>query len=212
MRHPFNFAGDVSPFLLQAQASGADVIAVASTGGDLINILKQAREFNIASARQQVVSFTLTVPDVASLGLDVAQGVTVSEAFYWNLDAETRAWSERFAERYGRGMPSTIQAGVYSVTLHYLRAVAAAGTTDTDAVMRKLHELPVADATVRNASLRAGRADGARQLPVSRQVAGAEPRTLRFLRPDRHHAGRRCVRPAQRQRLPRVRAQGLSHR
>jgi len=153
VRHPFNFGGDFSSFLLQAQASGADVIAVASTGGDLVNILKQAREFNIGGKGQEVVSFTMTLPDVAALGLPVAQGVTVSEAFYWNLDAETRAWAQRFAARYGKGMPSTIQAGVYSVTLHYLRAVAAAGTTETDAVMRKLHELPVHDATIRNGSL-----------------------------------------------------------
>ena len=154
VRHPFNFSGDFSSFLLQAQASGADVIATASTGSDLINVVKQAREFNIPAKNQQLVTFTMTPPDVAALGLPVAQGVTVSEAFYWNLDAETRAWSQRFAARYGKGMPSTIQAGVYSVTLHYLRAVAAAGTTETDAVMRKLHELPVHDATVRNGSLR----------------------------------------------------------
>jgi branched-chain amino acid transport system substrate-binding protein len=154
VRHPFNFAGDFSPFLLQAQASGADVIALGSTGTDLINLIKQAHEFGVGGKTQQLATFVLTVPDIAALGLDVAQGVNVNEAFYWNLDPETRAWSQRFAARYGKGMPSTIQAGVYSVTLHYLRAVAAAGTTDTDAVMRKLHELPVQDATVRNGTLR----------------------------------------------------------
>ena len=154
MRHPFNFTGDFSSFLLQAQSSGADVIATASTGSDLINVIKQAREFNIPAPGQQLVTFTMTPPDVAALGLDTAQGVTVSEAFYWNLDSEARAWSQRFAARYGGHMPSTIQAGVYSVMLHYLRAVAAAGTTETDAVMRKLHELPVHDATIRNGSLR----------------------------------------------------------
>lgn len=155
VRHPFNFAGDFSPFLLQAQASGADVIALGSTGADLISLIKQAREFGVGTTGAPLASFVLTVPDIAAIGLTAAQGVTVNEAFYWNMDPEARAWAQRFAARYGKGMPSTIQAGVYSVTLHYLRAVAAAGTTDTDAVMKKLHELPVHDATVRNGSLRA---------------------------------------------------------
>jgi branched-chain amino acid transport system substrate-binding protein len=155
VRHPFNFAGDFSPFLLQGQASGADVIALGNTGTDLISTLKQAREFGIgAGERPKLVSFVLTVPDIAALGLQVAQGVTVAEAFYWNLDAQTRDWSQRFHARYGKGMPSTIQAGVYSVTLHYLRAVAAAGTTETAAVMRKLHELPIGDAVIHAGRLR----------------------------------------------------------
>lgn len=95
----------------------------------------------------------LTVPDIAALGLDVAQGVAVNEAFYWDMDPEARAWAERFRARR-KALPSTIQAGVYSVTLHYLRAVAAAGTTETAAVMRKLRELPIGDATVHNGILR----------------------------------------------------------
>lgn len=154
VRHPFNFAGDFSPFLLQAQASGADIIALGSTGTDLINLLKQAREFGVGrGGKQQLASFVLTVPDITALGLDTAQGVAVNEAFYWNMDPEARAWAERFRARH-KAFPSTIQAGVYSVTLHYLRAVAAAGTTETAAVMRKLHELPIGDATVRNGTLR----------------------------------------------------------
>jgi len=155
VRHPFNFSGDFAPFLLQAQASGAAVIAVGSTGADLINVLKQAHEFGIGKGAQKLASFVLTVPDIAALGLDTAQGVTVNEAFYWNLDAQTREFSQRFFARYGKGMPSTIQAGVYSVTLHYLKAVAAAGTTEAAAVMRKMHELPISDATIRNGTLRA---------------------------------------------------------
>ena len=153
VRHPFNFAGDFSSFLLQAQASGADVIAVGSTGSDLINVLKQAREFGIGAKGQVLASFVLTVPDIAALGLETAQGVTVNEAFYWDLDAGTRGFARRFEARH-RAMPSTIQAGVYSVTYHYLKSVAAAGTTETAAVMRKMHELPVQDATVRNGTLR----------------------------------------------------------
>jgi branched-chain amino acid transport system substrate-binding protein len=153
VRHPFNFAGDFSPFLLQAQSSGADVIALGSTGTDLISILKQAREFGIGTKAQQLASFVLTVPDIAALGLDIAQGVTVNEAFYWDLDDETRAFAHRFEARH-HAMPSTIQAGAYSVTYHYLKAVAAAGTTETAAVMRKMHELPVHDATIRHGTLR----------------------------------------------------------
>ena len=154
VKHPFNYSGDFSPFLLQAQASGADVIALGSTGTDLINELKQAQEFNIGKGAQKLTTFVLTVPDIGALGLPAAQGVLVNEAFYWNLDAGTRAWAQRFAARYGKGMPSTIQAGVYSVTLHYLKAVAAAGTTNTAAVMAKMHEIPVSDPTVHNGTLR----------------------------------------------------------
>ena len=151
--HPFNYAGDFSPFLLQAEASGADYIAIGSTGADLVNILKQAHEFGIPHGKQKLASFVLTVPDIKALGLDVAQGVTVNEAFYWNMDPEARAWSERFFAR-AKAMPSTIQAGVYSVTFAYLKAVAAAGTTERGAVMAKLHQLPIKDPTIREASLR----------------------------------------------------------
>lgn len=154
VRHPFNFAGDFSPFLVQAQASGADVIALGSTGTDLINILKAAREFNIGGGKQKLASFVLTVPDINALGLATAQGVTVNEAFYWDLDEGTRAFAKRFMDRR-HAAPSTIQAGVYSVTLHYLKSVAAAGSTDTAAVMAKMHALPIDDPTVKHAMLRA---------------------------------------------------------
>jgi branched-chain amino acid transport system substrate-binding protein len=154
VRHPFNFTGDFAPFLLQAQSSGASVVGIGSTGTDLINVLKQAREFGMGKGTQKLASFVLTVPDIAALGLEVAQGVAVNEAFYWNLDAQTREFGQRFYARYGKGMPSTIQAGVYSVTLHYLKSVAAAGTTETEAVMKKMHELPISDPTIRNGTLR----------------------------------------------------------
>ena len=152
--HPFNATGDFGSYLLQAQSSGASVVAIGSTGGDLINMLKQAREFGMGSGKQKLASFVLTLPDIAALGLEVTQGVTVNEAFYWNLDDQTREFGRRFLERYKKAMPSTIQAGVYSVTYHYLKAVAAAGTTDTEAVMKKMHELPISDATIRNGTLR----------------------------------------------------------
>jgi len=154
VRHPFNLSGDFAPFLLQAQSSGAGIVAIGSTGADLINVLKQAREFGMGRGEQKLASFVLTVPDIAALGLEVTQGITVNEAFYWNLDARTREFGRRFYERYGKAMPSTIQAGVYSVTLHYLKSVAAAGTTETATVMKTMHELPISDATIRNGTLR----------------------------------------------------------
>ncbi len=153
VRHPFNFTGDFSPFLLQAQASGADVIAIGSTGTDLVNILKQAKEFGLDHGKQVVASLVLSLPDVAALGLETAQGVLVNESFYWDLDDGTRSFARRYMARQ-KSMPSSNQAGVYSVITHYLKAVLAAGTTETAAVMRKMHELPIEDAIVRNATLR----------------------------------------------------------
>ncbi len=152
--HPFNFAGDFSPFLLQAQSSGADVIALGNSGTDLVTTLKQAHEFGIGTGKQMLTSFALSLPDVVALGLDVAQGVLVNEAFYWDLDDRTRAWSRRFAARNDGRMPSNIQAGDYSVARAYLRAVAAVRSTDTKAVITKLHELPVDDLLTRNGTLR----------------------------------------------------------
>ncbi len=152
--HPFNYPGDFSPFLLQAQASGADVIALANSGSDEINSIKQAREFGIGTGTQQLASLALTMPDIVSIGLQAAQGVLVNEAFYWDLDDRTRTWSRAFAARFGGRMPSNIQAGDYTVVRAYLRAVAAARTTDTAAVIAKLHEQPVDDLLTRNGTLR----------------------------------------------------------
>lgn len=155
IRHPFGFAGDFSPFLLQAQASGADVIAIGSSGTDLVNLLKQASEFGMgaAGAKQVLASLILSLPDVSALGLPTAQGVVVNESFYWDMDEGTRAFSRRFMARQ-KTMPSANQAGMYSAITHYLHAVIAANTTETAAVMRKMRELPIKDEIVRNASLR----------------------------------------------------------
>ena len=152
--HPFNYPGDFSSLLLQAQASGADVIALANSGTDLVNSIKQAREFGVGTGKQVLASFALSLPDVAAIGLADASGVLVNEAFYWDLDDRTRAWSRRFAPRNGGRMPSSIQAGDYAVARAYFRAVAAAKTTDTAAVIAKLHELPPDDTLVRHPTLR----------------------------------------------------------
>lgn len=153
VRHPFPTA-DFASFLLQAQESGAKYIALANAGTDATNSVKQAAEFGLDKGGQSVVALFLTLPDVKGLGLFAAGGITLTEGFYWDFDEGTRAWSKRFAERYKKGMPSISHAGAYSVTLHYLRAVAAARTTEAKAVVKKMHELPISDAIVRNASLR----------------------------------------------------------
>ncbi len=153
--HPFNFPGDFSSYLLQAQSSGANVIALGNTGTDLVNTLKQAREFGIGvDGSQTLTSFALAVSDIAAAGLDATQGVLVTEAFYWNLDPGTRAWSEKFYARSGNRMPTTSQAGDYSAARAYFGAVAAAKTTDTAAVIAKLHEMPVQGPLVHNGTLR----------------------------------------------------------
>ena len=151
-RHPFP-ATDLSSQLLAAQASGADVIALANAGGDTVNSIKTAHEFGILGGKQQVAAFFLTALDVRGIGLDAAQGTMLTETFYWNLDDRTRAFSERFRARHG-AMPAPSQAGDYSAVLHYLRAVTATGSDEAKTVIAKMHELPVNDAVVRNATLR----------------------------------------------------------
>ena len=151
-RHPFP-ATDLSSQFLTAQSSGADVIALANAGGDTLNSLKAARDFGIMQGPQKLTAFFLTALDVHSIGLETAQGTILTEAFYWNLDDRTRAFSERFHARHPT-MPSTSHAGVYSSVLHYLKAVAASGSDEARTVIARMHELPVDDATVRNATLR----------------------------------------------------------
>ena len=153
--HPFAYGGDFSPFVVQAQSSGATVLAMANSGSDLITTLKQAREFGVGSGDgRALVGLSLSLQDVVAIGPEVGQGVLVNEAFYWDLDDKTRAWSARFAARNGGKMPSTIQAGDYTTIRAYLRAVVVARSTDTKAVIDKLHELPVDDLLTRNGTLR----------------------------------------------------------
>jgi branched-chain amino acid transport system substrate-binding protein len=155
-RHPFPGTTDFSSFLLQAQASRADFIGLANAGADVVNAIKQAREFGVGGprSRQQVVAFVVNAPDVESMGLTAAQGITATEGFFYDLDDGTRAWTARFEAAYRRGRPSHIQAGVYSVTLHYLRAVAAARSDEARTAIRRMHELPIRDDVVRSARLR----------------------------------------------------------
>ena len=150
--HPFPNQ-DFSSFLLQAQASGAKIIGLANAGGDTINAVKQAAEFGIVEGGQNLAGLLIFITDIHSLGLQVAQGVILTTGFYWDLDDATRAWSKRFFERHG-AMPSMAQAGVYSSTLHYLKAVEAAGTDESLAVAAKMRELPIDDFFAKNGKLR----------------------------------------------------------
>ena len=151
-RHPFPSA-DLSSFILQAQASGADIVALANAGADTVNAIKQAHEFGLDAGAQRLVAFYLSVLDVKGLGLAAAGGTVLTEGFYWDIDDGTRAFSRRFLARQG-AVPSQIQAGLYSAVRHYLKAVAASGGTDARAVIRKMHELPISDEVVRHAALR----------------------------------------------------------
>ena len=136
---------DFSSFLLQAQSSKAKIVGLANGGTDAINSIKQAAEFGIVAGGQRLAASLLTVAEVHGLGLQAAQGLMLTESYYWDLNDRTRELGERFFKRTGR-MPNMIQAGTYSATLQYLKAVKAAGTKDADAVARKLRELPVDDA------------------------------------------------------------------
>jgi branched-chain amino acid transport system substrate-binding protein len=143
VRHPVG-ATDYTSYLLQGQASGADVIGVINFGEDTVNALKQASEFGITDAGQKIAVFFMSDPQINAAGLDVMKGLVFVTSFVWNRNDETRAWSLRFKEKTGQ-MPSDFQASVYSATLSYLKAVAAAETDDALAVMEKAKSLPVDD-------------------------------------------------------------------
>lgn len=153
VRAPLN-TSDFSSYLLQAQASGAKVIGLANAGGDFINSVKSANEFGIAkSGKQQVAGLLVFIADIHALGLQTAQGLLFTTGFYWDYDDQTRAWSKRFFDKTKK-MPGQIEAGDYSATMSYLKAVKAAGTDDTAAVMKKMRELPINDFFARNGRVR----------------------------------------------------------
>src|SRR2546430_5866883 len=143
VRIPLN-SSDFSSFLLQAQSSKAKIVGLANAGLDTTNSIKQAAEFGIVKGGQKLAGLLMTLSEVNGLGLEAAQGLILTEGFYWDHDDKTRAFSERFIKRTGH-MPSMIHAGTYSATLSYLKAVKAAGSKDSEAVAKKLKELPVDD-------------------------------------------------------------------
>src|SRR2546423_4935689 len=143
VRIPLN-SSDFSSFLLQAQSSKAKIIGLANAGLDTTNSIKQAAEFGIVRGGQQLAGPLLTLAEVHGLGLQAAQGLVLTAGFYWDHDDKTRAFSDPFMKRTGP-MPKVVQAGHHSATLQYLKAVKAAGTKDSEAVAKKLKELPVDD-------------------------------------------------------------------
>jgi branched-chain amino acid transport system substrate-binding protein len=144
VRHPFPTA-DFSSFLLQAQSSKAKIIGLANAGADTTNAIKQGAEFGIVKGGQQFAGLLVFLTDVHALGLEKAQGLLLTEAFYWDLNDQTRAWSKRFAERHKGAMPTMAQAGVYSAVLHYLKAVEALKSDDATKVVAKMKEIPTDD-------------------------------------------------------------------
>jgi branched-chain amino acid transport system substrate-binding protein len=144
VRFPFG-SSDFSSFLLQAQASKAKVIGLAMSGADLLTAVKQAREFGIVQSGQSLASLLIYINDIEGLGLEIAQGLTLTTSFYWDTNDETRAWSKRFMERSGGVLPNMLTAGTYASVLHYLKAVQAAGTDDGKAVAAKMRETRVND-------------------------------------------------------------------
>jgi branched-chain amino acid transport system substrate-binding protein len=144
VRHPFP-GQDFSSFLLQAQGSGAKVIGLANAGADTTNAIKQAHEFGITAGGQNLAGLLIFISDVHALGLETAAGLVLTEAFYWDLNDQTREWSKRFAEKHGGAMPTMVHAGVYASVLHYLKAVEAVGSKESKAVMAKMKEMPSDD-------------------------------------------------------------------
>jgi branched-chain amino acid transport system substrate-binding protein len=144
VRHPLN-SPDFSSFVLQAQGSKAQVVGLANGSGDTINSIKQAREFGLTQSGQKLAALLLFISDVHAIGLEAAQGVMLTEAFYWDQTDETRAFSNRFAERFNGRKPSMLQAGDYTAVTHYLRAIEKAGTDDAAAVMASMKALPISD-------------------------------------------------------------------
>jgi branched-chain amino acid transport system substrate-binding protein len=154
VRHPLN-TQDFSSFLLQAQASKAKIIGLANAGGDTVNSIKQASEFGIVKGGQNLAGLLVFLTDVHGLGLEKAQGLIMTETFYWDLNDQTRAWAKRFAAANGGKYPTMVHAGVYAGVLHYLKAVAALKSDDGTKVVAKMKELPTDDPLFGKGSIRA---------------------------------------------------------
>jgi len=152
VRVPLNTA-DFSSFVLQAQASKAQVIGLANAGGDTQNAIKQASEFGLTQGGQKLLALLFQITDTHSLGLKVAGGMTLTEGFYWDIDDETRAFSKRFLEKAGH-MPTMIQAGVYSSIMHYLKAIEATKSDEAKTVIAKMKATPIHDFFARNGHIR----------------------------------------------------------
>ena len=158
VKYPFPETSDFASFLLQAQASGAKVVGLASAGADTANLVKQAAEFGLASGGTRIAALLCFIPQIHAMGLKDAKGLLTCEAFYWDLNDRTRAFAARYAPQLGGAMPCTIQAGCYSGVLHYLKAVAALGVdaakANGAAVVAKMKDIPTDDVVFGKGRLR----------------------------------------------------------
>jgi len=153
VKHPQGTT-DFSSYLLKAQGSGAKLVAFANSGADQVNAIKQANEFGLPQSGIKLTGLYLHITDIHAIGLPIAQGLILTQGFYWDLNEETRAWSQRFYAQH-KAMPTMGQAGVYSSILHYLKAVKAAGTTQTETVVAQMKATPVNDFFAKNGVIRA---------------------------------------------------------
>ena len=152
IRHPFP-SNDFSSYILQAQGSGAEVIALANAGSDTVNSLKTASEFGVTQAGQQLAGMVVFLNDIHAMGLDVTQGLMLTTGWYWDMDEDTRAWAQRYYERTNR-MPGMVPAGIYSATTHYLNAIKETGTDETVAVRAQMAKTPINDMFAKNGYIR----------------------------------------------------------
>ncbi len=152
VRHPFP-SSDFSSYILQAQGSGADVVALANAGADTVNSLKTASEFGVTQSGQRLAGMVVFLNDIHAMGLEVTQGLMLTTGWYWDMNDETRAWAKRYSERVG-SMPTMVQAGIYSATTHYLNAVKATGSDDTKTVRAHMAKTPVNDMFAKNGTIR----------------------------------------------------------
>ncbi|XQU71220.1 Branched-chain amino acid transport system substrate-binding protein [Cupriavidus sp. H18C1] len=152
-RHPIG-ASDFASYLLQAQASKAQVVGLANAGGDSVNAIKAAHEFGLTrDNKQKLAGLLLYINDIHAIGLKTAAGLVLTEAFYWDMNDATRKWSRRYFDKLKK-MPNMSQAGVYSSVMHYLKAVQAAGTDETAAVMKQMKAMPIQDFFTANGRIR----------------------------------------------------------
>lgn len=151
-RHPFP-SSDFSSYILQAQGSGAEVIALANAGADTVNSLKTASEFGVTQSGQKLAGMVVFLNDIHAMGLDVTQGLMLTTGWYWDMNDETRAWAKRYFDRVGR-MPGMVHAGIYSAATHYLNAVKETGSDDAQTVRAHMAKTPVNDMFAKNGKIR----------------------------------------------------------
>ncbi|WP_404436241.1 ABC transporter substrate-binding protein [Stutzerimonas chloritidismutans] len=152
VRHPFP-SSDFSSYILQAQGSGADVVALANAGADTVNSLKTASEFGVTQSGQRLAGMVVFLNDIHAMGLEVTQGLMLTTGWYWDMNEEARAWAKRYEERVG-SMPTMVQAGIYSAATHYLNAVKTTGSDDTETVRAQMAKTPVNDMFAKNGTIR----------------------------------------------------------